>query len=364
MPRALRPRQGDLSVATAFHELTVSRVEPLTDDSAAVTFEVPDDLRDVFAFEPGESLTLRRVVDGVEHRRSYSICAPAGAAPRIGVREIPGGMFSSWLIREVGPGERIEVAAPSGSFRADPAMAGRHLCIAAGSGVTPMLSIAASVLANPASSVTLLYGNRETTSVMFAEELSDLKNLHGPRFDLVHVLSREPRDVELFSGRLDAARLRRLLPLKVPLGALDHVWLCGPLGLIEDSRAVLAELGVPEDKVHFELFYVDEPPPELHHADRVVEGVTSDVTVVLDGRTTTTPMPRGATVLDSAQAVRSDLPFACKGGVCGTCRAKVVAGDVEMVRNYALEPDEVARQFVLTCQTYPVGDAVTIDFDA
>ncbi|WP_210440382.1 1,2-phenylacetyl-CoA epoxidase subunit PaaE [Nocardioides xinjiangensis] len=350
--------------APTFHELTVRAVEPLTDDSAAVTFDVPDDLRELFAFAPGESLTLRRVVDGVEHRRSYSICAPAGAAPRIGVREVPGGMFSSWLIREVAPGETIEVAAPAGGFRADPASPGRHLCIAAGSGITPMLSIAASVLANPESSVTMLYGNRETTSVMFAEELSDLKDLHGPRFDLVHVLSREPRDVELFSGRLDADRLRRLLTLKVPLPAVDHVWLCGPLGLVEDARALLAELGVPAEKVHFELFFVDAPPPQLRHADRVVEGVTSDVTVVLDGRATTTPMPRATTLLDSAQAVRSDLPFACKGGVCGTCRAKVVEGEVEMVRNYALEPDEVEQQFVLTCQSYPVSDTVTVDFDA
>jgi ring-1,2-phenylacetyl-CoA epoxidase subunit PaaE len=350
--------------APVFHTLTVRDVEPLTDDSAAVTFDVPDDLRELFEFEPGESLTLRRVVDGVEHRRSYSICAPAGAAPRIGVREIPGGMFSSWLIRQVAPGETVEVAEPSGSFRADPATGGRHLCIAAGSGITPMLSIAASVLANPESTVTMLYGNRETTSVMFAEELSDLKNLHGPRFDLVHVLSREPRDVELFSGRLDADRLRRLLPVKVPIASVDHVWLCGPLGLVQDARAVLEELGVPRERIHFELFFVDEPPPVLRHADRVVEGDTSDVTVVLDGRTTTTPMPRGATVLDSAQAVRSDLPFACKGGVCGTCRAKVVDGEVEMVRNYALEPAEVEQQFVLTCQTYPVSAAVTVDFDA
>jgi ring-1,2-phenylacetyl-CoA epoxidase subunit PaaE len=352
------------SPGQTFHELTVRDVEPLTDDSVAVAFDVPDDLRELFDFEPGESLTLRRVVDGVEHRRSYSICAPAGSTPRIGVREIPGGEFSSWLVHDVRPGERIEVAQPSGSFRADPTQPGRHLCIAAGSGITPMLSIAASVLANPDSTVTMLYGNRETTSVMFAEELSDLKNLHGPRFDLVHVLSREPRDVELFSGRLDADRLRRLLPIKVSLGAVDHVWLCGPLGLVQDARAVLAELGVPADKVHFELFFVDEPPPVLRHPDRVVEGLTSEVTVVLDGRTTTTPMPRDATLLDSAQAVRSDLPFACKGGVCGTCRAKVVDGEVEMVRNYALEPAEVEQQFVLTCQSFPVSDAVTVDFDA
>ncbi len=348
----------------AFHALTVRDVERLTDDSAAVSFDVPEDLREVFDFAPGESLTLRRVVDGVEHRRTYSICAPAGAPPRIGVRAIPGGMFSTWLLDELAPGESVEVAEPSGSFRADPTQPGRHLCIAAGSGITPMLSIAASVLANPESSVTMLYGNRETTSVMFAEELSDLKNLHGPRFDLVHVLSREPRDVELFSGRLDADRLRRLLPLKVPLAAVDHVWLCGPLGLVQDARTVLGELGVPAEKVHFELFFVDEPPPQLRHADRVVEGVTSDVTIVLEGRSTTYAVPRGETLLDSAQAVRSDLPFACKGGVCGTCRAKVVDGEVEMVRNYALEPAEVEQQFVLTCQTYPVSDAVTVDFDA
>ncbi|WP_210650569.1 1,2-phenylacetyl-CoA epoxidase subunit PaaE [Nocardioides sp. SYSU D00065] len=350
--------------ASAFHELVVRDVERLTDDSAAVTFDVPDDLRELFAFEPGEALTLRRVVDGVEHRRTYSICAPAGAAPRIGVREILGGVFSSWLVHRVRPGERIEVAEPSGGLRADPTTPGRHLCIAAGSGITPMLSIAASVLTHPESTVTMLYGNRETTSVMFAEELSDLKNLYGPRFDLVHVLSREPRDVELFSGRLDAERLRRLLPVKVPLAAVDHVWLCGPLGLVEDGRTVLEELGVPREKIHVELFFVEEPPPTLRHADRVVEGDTSEVTLVVDGRTTTTPMPRDATLLDSAQAVRGDLPFACKGGVCGTCRAKVVDGEVEMVRNYALEPAEVEQQFVLTCQTYPVGDAVTVDFDA
>ncbi len=348
----------------AFHELTVAGVERLTDDSAAVTFDIPEDLRELFDFEPGESLTLRRIVDGVEHRRTYSICAPAGSAPRIGVREIPGGLFSSWLIHQVAPGEKVEVAEPSGSFRADPTMAGRHLCIAAGSGITPMLSIAASVLANPDSSVTMLYGNRETTSVMFAEELSDLKNVHGPRFDLVHVLSREPRDVELFSGRLDADRLRRLLPVKVALHSLDHVWLCGPLGLIQDARTVLEELGVASDKIHFELFFVDEPPPTLRHADRVVEGVTSEVTVVLDGRSTTTAMPRGVTVLDSAQATRGDMPFACKGGVCGTCRAKITDGEVDMVRNYALEPAEVAQQFVLTCQSFPVSPRVTVDYDA
>jgi ring-1,2-phenylacetyl-CoA epoxidase subunit PaaE len=347
-----------------FHTLTVAGVERLTDDAVAVTFDVPEELAEAFAFEAGQSLTLRRTIDGVEHRRSYSICAPAGSRPRIGVREIPDGLFSAWLVHEVMPGAEIEVQTPTGSFRADPAAGGRHLCIAAGSGITPMLSIASTVLGHPEAEVTLLYGNRTSGSVMFAEEIGDLKNLHGPRFQVVHVLSREPRDVELFSGRLDADRLRRLLGALVPVGSMDHVWLCGPFAMINDAREVLTELGVPADRVHFELFYVDEPPPELHRAGPVVSGETSDVTVVLDGLSATAPMPRDQTILDAAQTARSDLPFACKGGVCGTCRALVRDGEVDMRRNYALEQAEVEAGFVLTCQSYPVSDCVTVDFDA
>ncbi|MBC7633374.1 1,2-phenylacetyl-CoA epoxidase subunit PaaE [Aeromicrobium sp.] len=348
----------------AFHTLTVASVEHLTDDSAAITFDVPDDLREAFDFGAGQSLTLRRMIDGQEHRRSYSICAATGQRPRVGVREIPDGMFSSWLVRRVRPGDRVDVQTPTGRFRADPADGGRHLCIAAGSGITPMLSIASTMLSHPAAEVTLLYGNRTSRSVMFAEELADLKNRHGARFELVHVLSREPRDVELFSGRLEADRLRRLLTLLVPVAAVDHVWLCGPFGMITDARAVLAELGVDDDRVHFELFYVDEPPPEMHRPDAVVSGDTSDVTIVIDGRTTTAAMPRELSILDGAQATRTDLPFACKGGVCGTCRAKVCDGKVDMRRNYALEKTEVEQGFVLTCQSFPVSDAVTVDFDA
>ncbi len=356
--RPARPGRG------AFHELTVSAVERLTEDSAAVTFAVPEHLRPDFDFGAGQSLTLRRVVGGVEHRRSYSICAPAGAAPRVGVREIPGGLFSSWLVREVAVGDVVEVQTPTGTFRADPAEGGRHLCIAAGSGITQMLSIAATVLTEPGTRVSLVYGNRRTSTVMFAEDLADLKDTYGARLDLVHVLSREPRDVELFSGRLDADRLRRLLRALVPVGSVDHVWLCGPFGLITDAREVLDELGVPRERVHFELFHVDEPPPEIVRAEAVVEGDTTEVTVVLDGRTTTAAMPRGRSVLDGAAATRHDLPFACKGGVCGTCRAHVPVGEVDLRRNYALDDDEVARGYVLTCQSLPLGDALTVDFDA
>jgi ring-1,2-phenylacetyl-CoA epoxidase subunit PaaE len=351
--------------SSGFHTLTVAEVEELTDDAVAVTFDVPADLVDDYAFVPGQSLTIRRVLDGRDERRQYSICAPAGGRPRVGVREVPGGLFSRWLVREVRPGDQLEVQTPSGRFCPDPAIlgGGRHLCIAAGSGITPMLSVAGSVL-DHGGDVSLLYGNRTTGSVMFAEELADLKNEHGPELQLVHVLSREPRDVELFSGRLDAKRLRRLLTLVAPAAAYDHVWICGPHAMLEDARAVLAELGVPAERVHVELFYVDAPPPEVHRAEPGVTGETTEVTVVLDGLTTTHALPRDRTVLDGAQATRSDLPFACKGGVCGTCRARVTEGEVDMRRNYALEPAEVEAGFVLTCQSYPLADPVTVDFDA
>ena len=362
---SLAQERAERGSKPAFHPLTVADVEELTDDAVAVTFEVPDDLAAEFAFSPGQSLTLRRVVDGVEQRRQYSISAPAGARPRVGVREIPDGLFSRWLVRDVRAGDVVEVQTPGGRFCPDPALlqGGRHLCIAAGSGITPMLSVASTALAQ-GGEVTLLYGNRTSGSVMFAEELADLKNRYGPQLQLVHVLSREPRDVELFSGRLDADRLRRLLTTLVPASRFDHVWLCGPHAMLLDARAVLAELGVPPEQVHFELFYVDAPPPELHRAEAEVSGETTEVTIVLDGLSTTAALPRGQTVLDGAQATRSDLPFACKGGVCGTCRAQVTEGEVDMRRNYALEPAEVEAGFVLTCQSYPVGERATVDFDA
>jgi ring-1,2-phenylacetyl-CoA epoxidase subunit PaaE len=350
--------------STAFHPLTVAAVDRLCEDAAAITFAVPGELREAYAFRAGQSLTLRRVLDGREHRRSYSICAPAGAAPRIGVREIPGGLFSSWLVHEVTPGTRIEVQTPTGSWQADPAGGERHLCVAAGSGITPMLSVASTVLAHPGAQVSLLYGNRTSRTVMFTEELGDLKNRYGARLQVVHVLSREPRDVELFSGRLDGDRLRRLLTELVPVETFDHVWLCGPLRMVEDAREVLADLGVPARNVHVELFYVDAPPPMPRRADGVPAGATSVLTTVLDGLRATAAVSRGTTLLEGAQATRSNLPFACKGGVCGTCRAVVRDGVVDMRRNYALDQHEVDAGFVLTCQTFPVSANVTVDYDA
>lgn len=345
---------------TQFHPLRVAAVETLTDDAVAVTFEVPPNLRDVFAFAPGQSLTLKR---GAQ-RRSYSICAAAGQAPRIGVREVAGGAVSGWLVREVGPGDTIEVQAPAGTFTPDLATAGHHVLIAAGSGITPVLSIAASVLANPGSAITLFYGNRRTDSVMFADEVADLKDAYPARVRLVHVLSREPQEVDLFTGRLDAAKLRTLLPVSVDVELVDHWWLCGPFGMVTDAIDVLTAFGVPGERIHRELFYVEEvAPPQAQH-DEPPAGPGAEVTVIMDGRSTTATIAPDVPVLDGAQLVRPDLPFACKAGVCGTCRALVTHGAVRMRRNYALEQDELDDGYVLTCQALPITDAVTVDYDS
>jgi ring-1,2-phenylacetyl-CoA epoxidase subunit PaaE len=346
---------------TEFHPLTVTRVDPLTDDSAAVTFDVPVRLLDNFTFAPGQSLTIRRG----DERRSYSICSARGRAPRIGVREVAGGAVSGWLVHEVRAGDVIDVQAPSGAFTPDLEQPGNHVLIAAGSGITPILSIAGSVLAaNADSAVTLLYGNRRNDTVMFADEIADLKDAYPARICLVHVLSREPQEVELFNGRLDPGKLRSLLPVTVDIAAADHWWLCGPFGMVEGAIGVLTELGVARDHIHRELFYVeDEPPAEAKHLDAPV-GPGAEVTVLLDGRSSTATVEPGTPILDGVQRVRPDLPFACKGGVCGTCRALLTEGKVTMRRNYALEREELAAGYVLTCQAMPASDKITVDYDA
>jgi ring-1,2-phenylacetyl-CoA epoxidase subunit PaaE len=347
-----------------FRPLRVARVDRLTGDAAAVTFEVPAELAADYAFRAGQSLTLRRTDDGSDQRRDYSICAPVGASLRIGVREVPGGLFSSWLVHSVRPGDEIEVLPPAGRFTADLSTPGDHVFVVAGSGITPALSLATTILRDGESTVTLFYGNRRADTVMFADELADLKDRYGPRLTLVHVLSREPRDTEVTSGRLDGPRLRMLVGALVDAEHVDHWWLCGPHGMVTEARALLHELAVPRGRVHQELFYVDDVPPQPVRGDAAtVTGPSSEVTVVLDGRATPLTLPRDVPVLDAAQRVRADLPFACKGGVCGTCRAKVTTGEVAMRRNYALEPEEVAAGYVLTCQSLPVSDTVTVDYD-
>ncbi|MFF2744355.1 1,2-phenylacetyl-CoA epoxidase subunit PaaE [Kitasatospora sp. NPDC058048] len=355
-----------------FHRLRIDRVERLCEDAVAVTFAVPDGLAEEYAFRPGQTLTLRKLVDGADERRSYSICAPVGGPLRIAVREVPGGLFSRWLVREAKPGEEVEVLTPSGLFTPELGVPADHVLLAAGSGITPMLSIAASVLAADLSStVTLLYGNRRSDTVMFADELADLKDRYLGRFQLVHVLSRETRDAELLSGRLDPERVRALLAALVDVGSVGHWWLCGPFGMVTGAKDLLAELDVPGERVHQELFHAeDEPLPERDEdwdrTDASADGGSgpqSEVTVVLDGRGSTLCLPRDRSILDGAQRSRPDLPFACKGGVCGTCRALVTEGEVEMRRNFALEEKELAAGYVLTCQARPLTDRVTVDYD-
>ncbi|HEX6499388.1 MAG TPA: 1,2-phenylacetyl-CoA epoxidase subunit PaaE [Micromonosporaceae bacterium] len=355
-----------------FHALRVAAVERLTDDAVAVTFEVPPDLREQFRFQAGQHLTVRRLEGGDDVRRSYSICSTPDDLERdgilrIGVKEIPGGAFSRFAARSLHAGDSVEVLPPLGHFTTafDAVRTRRYAAVVAGSGITPVLSLVATALATePASEFTLLYGNRYAHTVMFAEELGDLKNRYPSRLHVVHVLSREPQDADLLSGRLDAARLGRVLDTLLDPASVDEWFLCGPYGMVVDARTVLTERGVPDAAVHTELFHVeDSPAPPRPRSDPGEPEEGAEVTIRLDGRSSTFHMSRDERVLDAALKVRSELPFACKGGVCSTCRAKVVEGEVRMARNYALEPDEVAAGYVLTCQSSPVTDRLVVDYD-
>jgi ring-1,2-phenylacetyl-CoA epoxidase subunit PaaE len=355
-----------------FHPLRVASVEPVTDDSVAVTFEVPEGLRDDYAFTQGQHLTIRTALAGDDVRRSYSICSPAGSGVlRVAVKRLPGGAFSEHALARLRPGDVLDVMTPSGRFFTDldPTNRKHYVCVAAGSGITPILSIVATTLAvEPLSSVTLVYANRTHSSVMFLEEVEDLKDSHPDRLQLIHVLSREPQEVELFSGRLDVARMGRILEGVVPPDTVDEWFLCGPHVMVSDLRKLLVAEGVPKKAIHAEIFHV-EPSGTVRAARRTpVEGTDETgarVRITLDGRTSSFRLPAdGPAVLDAALAVRADAPFACKGGVCGTCRAKVLEGSVEMETNWALEPDEVEKGYVLTCQSHPTTDTLVLDYDA
>jgi ring-1,2-phenylacetyl-CoA epoxidase subunit PaaE len=358
-----------------FHPLDVVAVDRLADDAVAVTFAVPTELRPTFRFTPGQHLTVRRAVPGeAEVRRSYSICStPRDLAEhgllRIGVRQVTGGAFSSFAVTGLRVGGTVEVLPPLGHFTTafDPARVRHYAAVAAGSGITPVLSLVATALQVEAGSrVTLLYGNRYARSVMFAEELADLKDRYPQRLHLVHVLSREPQQADLLSGRLDADRLGRIFAGLVDPSSVDEWFLCGPYGMVLDAKAVLAEHGVPDGSVHTELFHVDDAVPGITRRERTTptdEGTTA-ATILLDGRASSFEMRRDERVLDAALRVRPELPYACKGGVCSTCRARVVEGSVEMARNFALEPDEMARGYVLTCQSTPTTDRLVVDYDA
>lgn len=345
-----------------FTALPVTDLDHLTDDSVAITFGLDDETRSQFGYSAGQHVTVRAVIDGEDIRRSYSVCADASVGElRVGVRRLDGGVFSTWATNELQVGAVLDVMPPVGDFTVPAGTGPRHLgAIAAGSGITPILSIATTVLkTEPDSRFSLIFGNRTAQSIMFLEELEALKDRYTDRFQLVHVLSREPTAVPLFSGRLDIPKIEALLDAIVTEPA-DHWFLCGPYEMVHAAREVLErrQSGLVHDELFFAEPYVAPPVPPPS-----TEGLTN-VTFTLDGRASVVLVdPDGAPVLDYALGVRSELPFSCRGGVCATCKAKVVSGAVRMDENWCLVPEEVADGIVLTCQSHPLTDELVLDYD-
>lgn len=352
-----------MSGHAAFHPLRVARIEPLTDDSVALTFDVPPDLAEEFAWTAGQHVSIGCEDGG---RRSYSICTPPGSGVlRVGVKRLPGGEFSEGRLATLAVGDSLDVMTPAGRFtpRLDPTAEKSYVAVAAGSGITPILSIVATLLAQETHSrVTLVYANRTHSSVMFLDEVSDLKDQYLDRFRVLHVLSREEHEVDLLSGRLDGDRFRRLLDALLPAKDVDEWFLCGPQAMVTELRDVLSDLGATA--VHTELFHADAAPTPRRTPTPATDETASRVTIRLDGRSASFPLGRDdVPVLEAALRVRADAPFACRGGVCGTCRARVLEGSVTMDTNWALEDDEVERGYVLTCQSHPTSREVVLDYD-
>jgi ring-1,2-phenylacetyl-CoA epoxidase subunit PaaE len=359
-----------------FHALTVSDIERLTDDSVALTFAVPAELAADYEFTPGQHVTVRCLAAGDDGRRTYSLCSPPGQL-RIGVKQVASGVFSTHVLTRMQVGDDVEVMTPMGHFttRVDPAASRHRVGIVAGSGITPAMSIMRATLeGEPHSCFTLIYGNRTSESVMFLDEIADLKDRFAGRFAVFHVLSREPRESELLSGRLDRPKLEALLDFAVGGCDVDEWFLCGPMPMVDVARSVLKARGIAENRVHFELFHVAPVPPAAGESAAVAGVSPSDqaglseqvsaVQIVLAGRTTSLQVPRSRDVLHAAMPVRPDVPYGCTNGMCGTCRAKVVEGEVEMHHCYALDDDELAAGFVLTCQAQPRTENVKLDYDA
>lgn len=350
-----------------FHPLRVVEVNRETDEAVSVTFDVPPDLADTFRYLPGQHVTLRAVIDGEDVRRSYSICANANSGKlRVGIKRLEGGVFSTYATTRLKAGDVLDVMPPVGEFTIvpDPDREARYGAIAAGSGITPILSLISTTLeAEPASEWVLLFGNREARSIMFLEELEGLKDRYPDRFQLVHVLSREATTLPLFSGRLDAAKLGKLFGRVVDPRIVDAWYLCGPYGMVADARQVLRARGVPEEAIHDELFFAGPPDraPSKPAPEEGEGGVT--LLLTLDGRSTEVRMNPEASILDAALSVRPELPYSCKGGMCASCKARVLEGEVEMDRNYALVAEDLAKGFVLTCQAHPLSDRVVVDYD-
>lgn len=357
-----------------FHPLAVSAVRRLTEDSIEVAFAVPEELAGHYDYLPGQYLALRKKFDDRELRRSYSICAmPTAGEVRVAIKRDLGGEFSTWANDSLKPGDVLDVMSPQGTFTTElaPETTKHFAAIVAGSGITPIMSLARSALAaSPHTRFSLIYSNRTAQDVMFLEELADLKDRYPDRFALFHVLTREHRNSELLSGRVDEERLSTFLQHLVRPDDVDEWFICGPFDLVQLVRDTLEASGVERPRVHFELFTTDRPdrPAGSHGRSVPVDdgaGVQT-ITFTLDGRTAsvTTPVHGQETILNAALRIRSDVPFACAGGVCGTCRAKLVSGTINMDENYALEPEELERGYILTCQSHPTSDTVTVNYDS
>jgi ring-1,2-phenylacetyl-CoA epoxidase subunit PaaE len=352
---------GSSASHAEFHRLPVAALDRPTEDSVMITFTVPEELAERFRFEAGQHVTVRTNLGGEGVRRNYSICSPAtGGALRIAVKRIPGGVFSEYAAERLKVGDELELMTPTGRFgpRLDPAARRHYVALAAGSGITPILSIMATALEIESDSrCTLVFGNRTRSSTMFREELADLESRFADRLEILHVLSGE-RGVSPYHGRIDGKLLDSLLADRLRPDDVDDWFVCGPAGMVETAGGVLRDAGVAAEQVHVELFHV---PPAEHTSGT---GVASTVTVRLGGREDVITLAAGQPVLDGALTVRSDAPYACMGGACGTCRAKLVSGTVEMEHNYALGAADLAAGYVLTCQATPTTAEVTIDYDA
>jgi ring-1,2-phenylacetyl-CoA epoxidase subunit PaaE len=352
-----------------FHPLIIARVERETRDAVAITFAVPDALASQFRYAPGQHLTLRRDVGGDDVRRSYSICsAVQDGALRIAVKKTPGGLFSTWANEALRVGDTIDVMPPLGHFSVPlaPESERHYLGVAAGSGITPLLSIIKTTLAaEPRSRFTLIYGNRASGTVMFKEELAALKDLYVDRFNLVHVLSREAQDIELMHGRIDREKADALLQHWVPLDEIDHAFICGPEGMMDAVATALKARGFPDQRIRIERFAASIPKHTHVNYVQPAPGHTEcEVTAVLDGATRTFMLEKGKeNVLEAGLRNGIELPYSCRGGVCSTCRCRLVEGEVDMDVNFALEDYEVARGFILSCQSYPVTDRIIVNFD-
>jgi ring-1,2-phenylacetyl-CoA epoxidase subunit PaaE len=359
-----------MSHAPRFHRLVVNDLRQESPDAVSLTFAIPKELADDYSFNPGQYLTLRTTMDGEEVRRSYSICSgPDDGELRIAVKKVDGGAFSNWAADELKSGDELDVMTPTGRFGVAPAPAPEQARVyagfAAGSGITPILSIAKGVLARePHSRFFLFYGNRSTSGMMFLEALEELKDRFMQRLSLFHVISGEEQDIPILHGRLNGEKVRVLLRSLVPASSVDHVFICGPSGMSEDIEATCRDVGIAEEKIHVERFVSEfGGKPRAKKTVPVGAPPKAMALLVIDGKRREVPVAEGEAILDAALRAGMDLPFACKGGMCSTCRAKLVEGEAQMDVNYSLEPWELKAGFILTCQAKPVSQKIVVDYD-